>query len=238
MQVRVVFNFFSLPHFASSQLHEEHQCHKVSLSLPPNTKKQKNKKMAHEEDEDLKSAYPPPSTYAQNMRDSHDDRLAPSTMDALAEFMRERDEASRRFSELQAQAEAAHEDRQFSMADFSEDWNQSQFWYDDETAEVLASTLLAGTTKDSVIGLVSAPTVYVKLREWKRVGKVPPNLKIVLLEYDQRFAVFRDDFVHYDFANPLKGLPLELKGRFDRVLVDPPFLSEDCQTKSNPPPPP
>jgi hypothetical protein len=196
--------------------------------------------MTLSEDEDLKSASPSPRTYAQHTVGTNTDisRLAPSTMDALAEFMRERDEAARRFSELQQKAQAAHEDRQFSMADFSEDWNQSQFWYDDATAEAFASTLLDGATEDSVIGLVSAPTVYVKIREWKRVGKVPANLTVKLLEYDDRFAVFKEDFVHYDFEQPLRGLPEGYKGKFDRVLSDPPFLSEDCQTKSPPPPPP
>lgn len=51
-----------------------------------------------------------------------------------------------------------------------------------------------------------------------------------LLEYDVRFAVFGPESVAYDFANPLR-LPAELKGKFDRIVCDPPFLSEDCQTK-------
>ncbi|KAL9075437.1 MAG: hypothetical protein Q9157_004016 [Trypethelium eluteriae] len=53
---------------------------------------------------------------------------------------------------------------------------------------------------------------------------------IVLLEYDERFGVFKQEFVHYDFQQPLK-LPVDLKGSFDRLICDPPFLSEDCQTK-------
>jgi NADH dehydrogenase (ubiquinone) 1 alpha subcomplex subunit 9 len=61
---------------------------------------------------------------------------------------------------------------------------------------------------------------------------------VVLLEHDNRFAVF-PEFVYYDFAQPLK-LPAELKGACDRIVVDPPFLSEDCQTKGvlccHPPP--
>jgi hypothetical protein len=52
---------------------------------------------------------------------------------------------------------------------------------------------------------------------------------VVLLEHDNRFAVF-PEFVYYDFAQPLK-LPAELKGACDRIIVDPPFLSEECQTK-------
>lgn len=58
-------------------------------------------------------------------------------------------------------------------------------------------------------------------------------MKVWLLEYDPRFAVFKDEFIMYDFGKPLK-LPQWMKGSFDRVLVDPPFLSEDCQTKSKP----
>jgi len=51
-----------------------------------------------------------------------------------------------------------------------------------------------------------------------------------LLEYDERFGVFKE-FIKFDFEKPMQ-LPLELKGSFDRIIADPPFLSEDCQTKS------
>lgn len=54
--------------------------------------------------------------------------------------------------------------------------------------------------------------------------------QITLLEFDKRFEVFKNEFVFYDFENPIR-LPAELKGTFDCVIVDPPFLSEDCQTK-------
>jgi|TARA_R110002003_G_scaffold115_2_gene9950 methylase of polypeptide subunit release factors len=49
------------------------------------------------------------------------------------------------------------------------------------------------------------------------------------LEYDERFAVFKE-FVRYDFEKAIQ-LPAEMKGSFDRIICDPPFLSEDCQTK-------
>lgn len=57
----------------------------------------------------------------------------------------------------------------------------------------------------------------------------PPRPKLVLLEHDRRFSVF-PEFVFYDFAQPL-DLPAHLKGRADRLVCDPPFLSEDCQAK-------
>lgn len=58
--------------------------------------------------------------------------------------------------------------------------------------------------------------------------KCKPQIK--LLEYDERFAVFKE-FVKYDFEKAIQ-LPAELKSSFDRIIIDPPFISEDCQTKS------
>jgi EEF1A lysine methyltransferase 1 len=70
---------------------------------------------------------------------------------------------------------------------------------------------------------------------------------ICLLEYDRRFEVLCDgeragigagagagvgegegEFVHYDFEYALR-LPGWLRGWADRVVVDPPFLSDQCQ---------
>jgi hypothetical protein len=57
--------------------------------------------------------------------------------------------------------------------------------------------------------------------------KCRPEIK--LLEIDERFGVFKE-FVRYDFEKAIQ-LPAEMKGAFDRIICDPPFLSEDCQTK-------
>ena len=54
--------------------------------------------------------------------------------------------------------------------------------------------------------------------------------KISLFEYDDRFNTF-PEFVKYDFKRPLE-LAQNMKGQFDRVICDPPFLSSDCQTKA------
>ena len=93
--------------------------------------------------------------------------LAPATLAALTAFMAEKDGQAQRFEELRTDAAAAHAGRSVSMDDFEEDWNQSQFWYSGATADALAGALVAGAADDAVIALVSAPTVYVKLREWK-----------------------------------------------------------------------
>lgn len=57
--------------------------------------------------------------------------------------------------------------------------------------------------------------------------------RLILLEHDRRFAVFGNEFLYYDFNEPTK-LPATLRGAADRLICDPPFLSEDCQTKSEP----
>lgn len=52
----------------------------------------------------------------------------------------------------------------------------------------------------------------------------------MLLEYDKRFAVYKD-FIFYDYKNPL-AIPRELGSAFDVVLADPPFLADECLTKT------
>jgi hypothetical protein len=68
------------------------------------------------------------------------------------------------------------------MEAFAEDWNESQFWvrnglflitrlhtdgnaqYSDETATVLAEELLRGADAENSIAVVSAPSVFVQLK--------------------------------------------------------------------------
>ena len=61
-----------------------------------------------------------------------------------------------------------------------------------------------------------------------------------LFEYDKRFAsVAGDDFVYYDYKNPMSfgqmtnNSEVCLREYFDVVIADPPFLSEECMTKSS-----
>lgn len=54
---------------------------------------------------------------------------------------------------------------------------------------------------------------------------------VKLFEYDKRFSVYGSDFVFYDYNEPMK-FDEELINSFDLVVVDPPFLSEECLTKS------
>lgn len=81
----------------------------------------------------------------------------------------------------------------------------------------------------SRIACVSAPTVYQKLKQgvvegWDRVSAV-------VLEFDRRFAVYGDDFIFYDYNNPLSLEAGVAPHSFDVVLADPPYLSKECLEK-------
>lgn len=51
---------------------------------------------------------------------------------------------------------------------------------------------------------------------------------VVLFEYDKRFDAYGEDFVFYDFNEPL-SLPKHIaEHSFDLVVGDPPFLQDRC----------
>jgi hypothetical protein len=92
-------------------------------------------------------------------------QLDPSTLALLQEFYTERDEREKQFEDLKTKAEDEFDtSKPLSMDLFTESWQDSQFWYKDETATVLAEQLLDGVTEDSRIAVVSAPSVYIQLR--------------------------------------------------------------------------
>ena len=160
--------------------------------------------------------------------------LPSDTLAVLQEFYSERDSTEKRFANLKAEIEEKGSHAQFSMEMFSEDWNASQFWvclrphhihtasqwhqYSDETANLLAKQLLEGASAATNICIVSAPSVFVQLKNLlvslqKKTSTLILSLSkssgkhqvsnIHLLEYDHRFDVF-EEFVYYDFENPLK----------------------------------
>ncbi|OAL45998.1 hypothetical protein IQ07DRAFT_590785 [Pyrenochaeta sp. DS3sAY3a] len=163
--------------------------------------------------------------------DDDDDipQLSSGALDALKEFYGERDARNKQFEDLKSQAENDFEGK-LSMDAFTEDWNASQFWYSDETATILARQLLQDATDDTRIAVVSAPSAFIQLKNLLSSGEYQCRPQISLLEYDDRFAVFKE-FVRYDFEKAIQ-LPAELKSSFDAIICDPPFLSQDCQTKA------
>ncbi|KAF2737955.1 hypothetical protein EJ04DRAFT_487148 [Polyplosphaeria fusca] len=166
-----------------------------------------------------------------NTKDDDLPQLPADTLAALKEFYGAQTQRQKQFEDLKAQAENDFEGKQkFSMEAFTEDWNASQFWYDDITATALARQLLDGATNETRIAVVSAPSVFIQLKNLLASEEYQFQPQLKLLEYDDRFAVFKE-FERYDFQHPVKLSP-ELKGTFDCIICDPPFLSDDCQTKA------
>lgn len=89
-----------------------------------------------------------------------------------------------------------------------------------------ASLVLPVTSR---IACVSTPSVYLKLKQgvvegWDRVS-------VVVLEFDRRFAAYGDDFIFYDYNEPLSLEARVPPHSFDVVLADPPYLSKECLEK-------
>ncbi|KAL4609142.1 N(6)-adenine-specific DNA methyltransferase 2-like [Arapaima gigas] len=145
--------------------------------------------------------------------DSDTPRLSAAALAALQEFYTE---------ESQHRAPQTSE---FGVGSVEEDWGMSQFWYSEETAQRLAQEVAREVGQGGRVACVSTPSVYQKLKQGG--ASVSP----VLLEFDRRFSLYGDEFVFYDYSNPL-CLPPELTAHsFDMVVADPPYLSEECLSK-------
>lgn len=59
-----------------------------------------------------------------------------------------------------------------------------------------------------------------------------PNGSVTLFEFDERFAAYGTDFVHYDYNRASESEYLQrFIGYFDLLIADPPFLAEECIEK-------
>ncbi|KAG8524691.1 EEF1A lysine methyltransferase 1 [Galemys pyrenaicus] len=154
------------------------------------------------------------------MSDSEDDdmpQLSAHTLVALQEFYAE-----------QKQHTDTSGDEKYNIGVIEENWQLSQFWYSQETALRLAKEVLAAAGEGGRIACVSAPSVYQKLRELHR-----DDFSIYIFEYDRRFAIYEEEFIFYDYNNPL-DLPEKIATHsFDIVVADPPYLSEECLRKTS-----
>lgn len=151
----------------------------------------------------------------QNESDSDDDipQLSAHTLEALQEFYTK--------EQQRLETEASQENK-----DIDEDWQLSQFWYDNRTATILAEEALRAS-KNGRIACLCSPTLYKKVLEIK-----PEGCEAKVFEYDRRFSVFGEDFVFYDYKKPF-DLPASItEHSFDLVVADPPFLSEECLRKT------
>ncbi|XP_023598225.1 EEF1A lysine methyltransferase 1 isoform X3 [Trichechus manatus latirostris] len=152
------------------------------------------------------------------MSDSNDDdipQLSSHTLAALQEF----------YAGQKQQTDPGG-DNKYSIGIIEENWQLSQFWYSQETAFRLAEEVIAVAGEGGRIACVSAPSVYQKLRELHR-----EDFSICIFEYDKRFAIYGEEFIFYNYNNPL-DLPEKIAAHsFDVVIADPPYLSEECLRK-------
>lgn len=164
---------------------------------------------------------------------SYDDlQLSASTLAALLEFKQEEVARAEQFEALSRQAQAEYEIiNKVTIDDFQEDWQLSQFWYADETAKTLGRALLEGADENTVIVIASAPSVYAAIKSFP-AHEIPTD-HIYLLEHDKRFELLAGvgKFFYYDYKLP-NDIPEFLRNKCHRLLIDPPFLEEDCQIKS------
>ncbi|CUS22904.1 LAQU0S07e02784g1_1 [Lachancea quebecensis] len=171
------------------------------------------------------------SIHSTNMEDA-ELSLSSEALKALLEFQQEEEEREKKLKILYADAEKKFEDvkAQEGMGVFKEDWQLSQFWYDEATANLLAQALLEGATEDTVIAILSVPSVFAAIT--KMPPSCVPTKHIYLFEYDKRFEALAgsEHFCFYDYAHPLE-FPDSLKGSVHRILIDPPYLNKSCQTK-------
>nr|XP_034354177.1 EEF1A lysine methyltransferase 1 isoform X2 [Arvicanthis niloticus] len=153
------------------------------------------------------------------MSDSEDDdipQLSSHTLAALQEFYAE-----------QKQCINSGGDDKYNVGVIEENW-LSQFWYSQDTALRLAQEAVDAAGEGGRIACVSAPSVYQKLRELHR-----EDISVYIFEYDRRFAIYGDEFIFYDYNNPL-DLPEGIAAHsFDIVVADPPYLSEECLRKTS-----
>lgn len=125
----------------------------------------------------------------------------------------------------------------------------SQFWYDIPTSETLTKEVLTNATNALSKGLldvyniacISCPTLFKclhsYLKEFKNHSSIPDlalycdRINIKLLEYDRRFGLYGDDYIFYDYNNPL-SIDTQYHNKFDLIISDPPYLSDECHVKT------
>ncbi|KAF7408135.1 EEF1A lysine methyltransferase 1 [Vespula maculifrons] len=152
------------------------------------------------------------------MSESDDElSLCPTTISALQEFLEEKEKREKHLTDV-------FQSNQLLDVSFEEDWQLSQFWYDENTTNTIVKGAINSTPIDGKIALISCPTLYTKLK------RTCGERQVILLEYDPRFTVFGSDFILYDYKFPL-NVPRDLYNIFDLVIADPPFLSDECLTK-------
>ncbi|XP_037042252.1 protein-lysine N-methyltransferase CG9154 [Bradysia coprophila] len=155
--------------------------------------------------------------------------LPPDTLAFLQEFLAEKAEREKQESLLLNGGTADKVDG-IRFSAFEEDWQLSQFWYNDATKQTLSAVckkLINNSDSQTKIALLSCPSLYDSIR------KLDDAIIVRLFEFDRRFSCYGQDFVFYDYKSVTDNPEYmsEYHQQFDIVLMDPPFLSEECISK-------
>ncbi|XP_049284112.1 protein-lysine N-methyltransferase CG9154 [Anopheles funestus] len=157
------------------------------------------------------------SVPGEEMSDDEAYVLPADTMLILQQFLQEK-ELKERSEKTGAEPEGC----------FEENWQLSQFWYNEETKQKLAfivRKLQEQSGSDTFrVALLSAPSAF------KHV--VNENKQAMLFEFDERFASYGDNFQQYDYNKAFDPEYMDAYAdQFDLIIADPPFLSEECIEK-------
>ncbi|CAG9789526.1 unnamed protein product [Diatraea saccharalis] len=153
------------------------------------------------------------------MEDDDVPALSAETFAALQEFYAEQQKREEIIGKLDAIGKLKN-------VVFDENWQLSQFWYDEKTIEEMVKVVDASVASGGRVALISCPTLFVPVKT-----KIGERATVSLLEFDTRFEVHAPDFIFYDYNYPEK-LPPDI-GQYDLVIADPPFLSEECIVKTS-----
>eukprot|EP00096_Caligus_rogercresseyi_P009144 TRINITY_DN3053_c0_g1_i2.p1 TRINITY_DN3053_c0_g1~~TRINITY_DN3053_c0_g1_i2.p1 ORF type:complete len:225 (+),score=66.58 TRINITY_DN3053_c0_g1_i2:40-714(+) len=153
--------------------------------------------------------------------------LSAETFNALQEFYSEQEEREHQKNSIGDVLSSEDLVKSNVNEIVSEDWQLSQFWYSEETAQALAEEAIRASN-GGLIACISCPTLYIALKKYFPQCED----RFYLFEYDRRFMkVAGSKFVFYDYKSPL-DIPRELRDDFSLVVADPPFLSDECLTKT------
>ncbi|XP_064073965.1 EEF1A lysine methyltransferase 1 [Vanessa tameamea] len=155
------------------------------------------------------------------MEDDDVPTLSSETFAALQEFYAEQRKRQEILENLESKQQLTEN------IIFEENWQLSQFWYNESTVQALVKVVDKCLQDSEKVALISCPTLFVPVKR-----QLENRARVNLLEYDRRFEVHGIDFIFYDYNEPMK-LPSDLGHSFDLVVADPPFLSEECITKTS-----
>ncbi|CAG7829130.1 unnamed protein product [Allacma fusca] len=155
--------------------------------------------------------------------DSDDDdvpQLRADTLAALQEFLQSRVDSETQPSDNNSENQERLFQKDLSES-FPEDWQMSQFWYDDHTSNTLAAEVLRLAGDKGNIACLSCPSIFRACRGAKNA---------FVFEYDRRFQAFGSSYIFYDYNHP-EEIPEDCRSAYEVIIADPPFLSEECLTK-------